>query len=103
MAAPAIEFGVGTHEVSVSAEDAAGNVGTATAVFTVEAPDTALLVRLIEGYVAGEGEQGIENSLIQKAVKGNFGAFENEVAAQTGNRLTAEQAAMLLAVAKLLL
>jgi len=103
VAAPAIELGVGTHEASVDAVDAAGNVGTATVAFTVEAPDTALLARLIEGYVAGEGEEGIEHSLIQKAAKGNFGAFENEVAAQTGKRLTAEQAAMLLAVARLLL
>ncbi|WP_206099013.1 sugar-binding protein [Paenibacillus nanensis] len=100
--APAVELGVGTHELIVSAEDAAGNIVTATATYEVEAPDTALLVRLIEAYVSGNGEQGIENSLITKAEHGNFNAFANQVAALTGKRLTEEQAALLLAVAELL-
>ncbi|WP_309120611.1 family 10 glycosylhydrolase [Paenibacillus sp.] len=99
---PALEVGVGTHEATVSAVDAAGNVGTAAATFAVEAPDGAVLARLIETYVSGPGEEGIQNSLIKKAEPGNLEAFANEVRALTGKRLTEEQAAMLLAVAELL-
>jgi len=102
VAAPAIQLGVGAHEATVSVEDAAGNVGAATAAFAVEAPDAAALVRLIEAYVSGAGEGGLETSLKAKVVSGNLEAFANEVAALTGKRLTEEQAAMLLAVAKLL-
>lgn len=85
-------FPIGMTTVTCTAVDDAGNSSQGpfkvTVVVTLDGIEA-----LIRNYVSN---RGIANSLIVKLGNGAFGAFRNEVAAQTGKALTATQASELL-------
>lgn len=96
---PAYRLDLGEHKVEVQAEDAAGNVGKASAVYTVQAtPDS--LGNLTRTFLAGPGAEGVAKSLQVKLKHGQTAAFIHEVRAQTGKRLTEEQGAILIRLAE---
>jgi uncharacterized lipoprotein YddW (UPF0748 family)/fibronectin type 3 domain-containing protein len=97
--ARAYELGLGSHEVKVDVQDAAGNVRSASVTYTVQVTVNSL-ANVTREFVTGPGEGGIENSLVKKLEHGEIGAFVNEVKAQTGKRITAEQADILIRLAK---
>ena len=99
---PAASFGLGTTSRSASATDRAGNVGTGSVTFTVGVTCGALH-DLIGQWVSNAG---VASSLQAKvdaicaapnanAKSGKLGAFDNQVAAQTGKALTKEHADLL--------
>ena len=51
------------------------------------------LSSLVTQWVASEG---VANSLVSKLSKGNYGAFRNEVVAQSGKKIPADKATILL-------
>jgi predicted extracellular nuclease len=66
---------------------------------TVEIQVTAAsLCRLTRSYV--QKNDGLANSLCVKLERGSYGAYENEVHAQSGKALTPEQAEILIALAR---
>jgi hypothetical protein len=102
-------FGVGTHTVSATATDNAGNAGSGSASFQVVATYGGLC-ELVRQFVANAG---VANSLCVKlaaaeraAARGNetarrgaLDAFAHEVNAQTGKWVPADKAAVLLGLA----
>lgn len=102
---PAWGFGVGAHTFDATATDHAGNGAAASTTFTVVV-GVDDLITLVEAWVTGPGANGVRNSLIAKLTAGrnapNVKAFVKEVQAQSGHRLTAEQAATLVALARAL-
>ncbi len=102
---PAWSFGLGSHTFSASATDKAGNTGSGSTTFAVTV-DATSLCGLVKQFST---KAGIANSLCAKldaaaaaaargqaATKANIlGAFDNEVAAQSGKALTAAQAKLL--------
>ncbi|HEY8644990.1 MAG TPA: HYR domain-containing protein [Gaiellaceae bacterium] len=102
---PARSFGLGSHTVSATATDNAGNTGTGSTSFTVTV-DANSLCALVQQFSTNAG---IANSLCVKlqaaaaaAARGqsktkanDLDAFDNEVTAQSGKALTADQAALL--------
>ncbi|WP_309118248.1 hypothetical protein [Paenibacillus sp.] len=113
VALPAFEFEPGTHSVSATAEDRAGNVATAVFEFevTVSYDDLAALVAR---FVSDE--EGIANALTAKlrsaqeaAIQGNenaeagsLRAFANQLEALSGKKIAEERAALLLKLASYL-
>ena len=107
--APAYTFPTGTTTLTANATDKAGNTGTGSASFTVRTSFQGLcgLVRRLVG------DAGVADSLCAKltaaeasaargdsnALAGQMGAFANEVEAQTGKAISAENAALLLRLA----
>jgi len=53
------------------------------------------LANLIREFATGPGEQGIENSLLQKLEHRQVDALIHEIDAQRGKRITVEQAGIL--------
>ncbi len=112
IAGPAYSFPLGASSFSATATDWAGNTGSGSTTFTVQVTYDSL-GNLVRRFVT---QQGIVNSMLakldnaQKAeAKGNanaragmIGAFVNEVQAQTGKAVSAENAAILIALAKAL-
>jgi uncharacterized protein YegL len=94
----AYTFAAGRHTLSYSATDNAGNVGTATATFTIVV-DRAGLSTLIRRWT---DNAGIANSLIAKLASGATKAFTNEVNAQRGKHLQADKADVLIRLANAL-
>lgn len=106
---PAWSFGLGSHTVSATATDSAGNTGSNSASFSV-AVDSTSLCGLVQELSTNSG---IAHSLCVKldaaaaaAARGQsktktnvLGAFDNEVRAQSGKAFTAAQAALLTAFA----
>jgi hypothetical protein len=99
---PAWQFGAGTVTRTVTATDAAGNVGSATLSFTVVVTPAGLEA-LIRQLVP---DRGIAASLVAKvesiasapnaqAKTGKLGAFDDEVDAQAGKAITPAVAALL--------
>lgn len=88
---------VGTNTLTASATDRAGNTRTAGVSFQVVV-STSSLQQLVDLYLpAGQpGNNGVANALKQKLANGNIGAFINQVNAQTGKRLTEQEAANLI-------
>jgi hypothetical protein len=98
-------LGLGTHTVSATATDNAGNTGSASASYTVTVDETSLCA-LVHTFSTNSG---IANSLCVKldaagaaAARGQLktkanilSAFDNEVAAQSGKALTTAQAMLL--------
>jgi hypothetical protein len=98
-------FGLGTHSVSATATDVAGNSGSGSTTFTVTV-DATSLCGLARQWAKNAG---IANSLCVKlqaaaaaAARGqtktkqnNIDAFDNEVSAQSGKGFTAAQAKLL--------
>lgn len=91
----AYELAVGVNTLNASASDNAGNTATASASFTVTVTAEGLCA-LVGRFVANKG---IANSLCVKLRNGSTGAFRNELRAQTGKAITAEQAAILVRLA----
>jgi hypothetical protein len=107
---PAYSFGLGNHTYSATATDNAGNIGDGSTSFTVKVTLESL-IRLLQQIFAQNGgnNNGIMQSLEAKIMaamlsesKGNLNArnhildaFQNEVSAQSGKSLTAEQAEIL--------
>jgi hypothetical protein len=102
---PAWSLALGSHSVSATATDDAGNTGSKSASFTVTV-DEASLCALVRQFVTN---QGIATSLCAKldaAARGQaktkaniLHAFDDEVRAQSGKALTADQAALLVNLA----
>lgn len=104
---PAYSFALGANTFAATATDNAGNEGGASVSFTVGASFESL-----SELVASIAPQGVANRLssildaaARSAARGNenakagqVGAFINQVNAQTGKALTAEQAALLIAI-----
>jgi uncharacterized protein YegL len=94
----AYTFAAGRHTLTYAATDNAGNVGTATATFTIVV-DRAGLSTLIRRWT---DNAGIANSLIVKLASGSTQAFTNEVNAQRGKHLQADKADILIRLASAL-
>lgn len=88
----AYTFAIGANSYSASAKDNAGNTNAATAAFSVVVTGDATC-KLVERFVSN---QGVANSLCVKIRQKSWGAFRNEVSAQTGKKLSAEHAVILL-------
>ena len=99
---PAWQFGLGVTSRSASATDLAGNTGTGSVTFTVEVTASSLET-LIDRLV---GDQSIAGALVAKvdavvsapnanAKAGKVAAFDNQVDAQTGKTISADDAALL--------
>lgn len=99
---PAWQFGLGVTNRSATATDLAGNVGNGSITFTVTATASALEV-LIGRLVS---DQTVVSSLVAKvdsvatapnanAKDNKVAAFDNEIDAQTGKSISADQAALL--------
>lgn len=102
ISAPAWSFGLGVHSVSATATDRAGNTSSGSASFTVTV-DEASLCGLVRQFST---TSGVANGLCAKldaaaasASRGQPGtaakilsAFDNQVEAQSGKALTADQA-----------
>ncbi len=107
---PAVAFGLGTHTLTASATDRAGNAATAAISFTVGV-DSSSLCSLIQLYVS---KQGVAKSLcgkIEKAAKrlaagrdknfeNELKAFTNEVNAQRGKSISDANATLLIMLAE---
>jgi hypothetical protein len=88
---PAYTLGLGSHTLSATATDDAGNVGTGSTTFDVVVTPASLenVVRLLVA------DHGIASSLLAKIDAGNVAAFDHEVDAQTGKKISAADAALL--------
>lgn len=107
---PAYSLPLGANTFSATATDVAGNVGSGSTTFTVKVTG-ASLGALVQSFVS---QPGVASSMLAKlraaeaaAARGNasakagaIGAFINEVQAQSGKTLTAEQAATLIRLAR---
>jgi hypothetical protein len=103
---PAYSFPLGTNSFSAAATDKAGNMGTGSTSFTVQATPGGL-VNLVTQFVTNPGvAQGLTdklNAIASAIARGNanakagiVGAFINQVNAQTGKSITAQHAAILI-------
>jgi hypothetical protein len=109
---PAYNFVVGVNEFSAEAVDVAGNTATGSTRFELVV-SSGDLIALVRQFVS---HPGIANSLVSKlaaaqasssaghlrAKEGQLGAFRNELAAQSGKRLSPEQAQTLLRLSQAL-
>jgi len=99
---PAYSFAVGANTFSASATDAAGNTGGASATFTVVSSLQGIQ-QLVNSFCTNPGICSGLNAKLSAAASANnanaragqLGAFENQLQAQVGKCLTAEQAAIL--------
>jgi len=90
VSAPAWQFGSGTT-LSATATDVAGNVGSGSTTFEVIVTPSSL--ETLIGQLVGDS--GVANSLVAKIKAGNVAAFDHEVDAQTGKKISAADAALL--------
>jgi len=99
---PAWQFGLGVTNRSASATDLAGNVGSDSITFTVTA--TASALEALIGQLVSD--QTVASSLVAKvdsvatapnanAKSNKVAAFDNEIDAQTGKSISADQATLL--------
>lgn len=88
----AYTFGVGTTTFSATAIDVAGLTSSARGTFTVRATPTSLCA-LVERWTSNAG---VAQSLCTKLAKGHYEPFRNEVTAQSGKKIDADKAAVLL-------
>lgn len=88
---------IGTTTLSASATDRAGNQTTQTIQFTLVVTPGSL-ANVVDQYLdAGQpGNGGVASALKAKLAAGSYAAFINQVQAQTGKRLTEEEAANLI-------
>jgi hypothetical protein len=106
---PAWSFTLGGHTVSADASDVAGNHSTATAHFSIGVTFASLESVVDELSASPDVADGLNDKLAAAAkaksatTRGNqLRAFENQVRAQTGKALTAEEAELLLSFAEAL-
>jgi hypothetical protein len=104
--APAYTFALGSHLLSATAEDVAGNVGNGSTTFTVSVTFPSLEALVARFSTDPDVTAGLNDKLAAAAAarsartRGNLlDAFGSQVRAQTGKALTAEQAALLLQLA----
>ncbi len=94
----AYTFGVGTHTRNASATDNAGNGASLSTQFTVQVTSGSLC-ELVKRWV---NKAGVANSMCQQLKNGAYGAFANHVSAQSGKSVSDANAAILIALSKLL-
>jgi hypothetical protein len=93
----AYTFAIGANSFSASAQDNAGNTNAASAQFTVQVTSGSLCA-LVQRWVSNAG---VANSMCVKLRQGSYGAFRNEVSAQSGKKfLSAAHAAILTALSQ---
>ncbi|SDD04617.1 hypothetical protein SAMN02799630_01992 [Paenibacillus sp. UNCCL117] len=108
-AQPAYTLEPGSHEVSVTAEDKAGNVTTASFTFQVNVTYEGVDA-LIQQWVQDQGVAGALSTKLKNAQEadqrgsanakqGQLGAFVNQLEALSGKKLTAEHAQILIKLA----
>ena len=107
VSAPAYTFALGSHTLSASAEDVAGNVGSGSTTFTVAVTFASLQTLVARFSTNPDVTRGLNDKLAAAAAAKNANtrasqlqAFANQVRAQTGKALTAEQAQLLLGLAE---
>lgn len=89
---------VGTNTLSATATDNAGNGGAASASFTVNVTGAGLCA-LVQRWVSSAG---VANSMCVKIDHASWGALRNEVSAQSGKKISAANAAILLRLVNLM-
>lgn len=91
---PAYTFTVGGagNTLSATAVDYAGNPASASTSFTVGVSNASLCA-LVQRFVSNAG---VAKSFCAKLAPGSYGAFRNEVSAQTGKKISSADAAVLL-------
>jgi len=96
-AIPLYKLAVGTHTLTLSASDLAGNTGEKTVTFTTYA-DISTLKELVMQFheMSWIDNKGIANSLLKKLENGSLEAFIHHVEAQSGKHIQAEAASYLL-------
>ena len=108
---PAWLLSLGPHTVSATATDVAGNTTTASATATVIVTHDSLaaLTARFVGDVLGNSLYAKLDASEDAAASGNVGAsnnmlsaFQNELAAQSGKKISAEQASLLAGLAEAL-
>ncbi|WP_274364984.1 family 10 glycosylhydrolase [Paenibacillus thermotolerans] len=97
--ARAFELEPGEHLLTVEAEDAAGNKATVSATYTVIVTEEGY-ASLIREFVTGDGEQGVEDSLLKKLEKRQITPLIQELEALAGKKLISEHAAVLIRLAE---
>ncbi|MBB6730915.1 discoidin domain-containing protein [Cohnella zeiphila] len=97
--APAYTLGIGSHTVNVQAADKAGNTTQQSADYQVKIT-LASLLKLILSWVHGPGANGIVQSFAAKLQMSKLDSFLNEVSAQSGKSITADQAKWLRTLAE---
>lgn len=85
---------VGTQTLNASATDNAGNGATGSTSFTVSVTSGSLCT-LVGRWVS---QHGVANSMCQQLANGAYGAFVNHVNAQSGKTVSADHAALLIAL-----
>ena len=89
---PGYTFALGTTSFAATATDRAGNVGEANGSFTMGVSSSTVCT-LVQRWSSSEG---VANSLCGKLSRGDYAPFRLEVRAQSGKKITAEQATILL-------
>jgi uncharacterized protein YegL len=89
---PAYSFGLGAHTFGASATDNAGNTTSTSGAFTVGVTAQSLCA-LVQAWASNAG---VANSLCVKLAHGSYGAWVNEVQAQSGKKISAGHAAILI-------
>ena len=92
---PAYAMGLGSHAVSASATDNAGNSVSESGSFTVSVTSGSLC-NLVTAWVS---QKGIANSMCQQLANGANGAFQKHVRAQSGKAVAGDKAAILIDLA----
>ena len=109
LAAPAWSLALGSHTLSATAEDVAGNVGSGSTTFTVRVT-YASLANLVARFSSDPSVTSGLNDKLAAAAKAKtavarnrqLDAFEAQVRAQTGKALTEEEASLLISFAEAL-
>jgi Peptidase family M1 domain len=106
---PAYTFGLGSHTFAASAQDVAGNTGTGSTTFTVHVTFASLEALVARFSTDPDVTAGLDDKLEAAAAAKSarqranlLDAFDNQVRAQTGKALTAEQAQILLGLSQAL-
>jgi hypothetical protein len=109
VSAPAYTFSLGSHTLSASAADVAGNVGSGSTTFTVAVTFASLKVLVARFSTSPDVTEGLNDKLTAAAKAktaferaNHLRAFANQVRAQTGKARTVEQAGVLLELAQAL-
>jgi hypothetical protein len=101
---PAYTFGIGSHSVSVSATDLAGNLNTVEGSYFITLTYEGL-AQLTEKFLLETnepGDHGILNSLLKKLEQADKDSYIHELSAQSGKDIMADRAAILIQLAQLL-
>lgn len=93
---PLYSFTLGSHTLTVTTSDLAGNTKSTTVTFqTVTNIDSLLALVTQFKTKNGINNGGIANSITKKLEQGNLNSFINEVNAQSGKHISSEAAILL--------